>query len=254
MSAGFVNHEQSHQHSLETLNCLYEYDDFMESVKEVVDMGCGSGLDLLWWATRTTRDDPPQPLNIKGLGIDSAFNSVPEGHRHRNLRYNYQNFEDDIAVTGKKFDVVWCHDAFQYVVNPFQTLSRWWHIMNPDGMLVLIFPQNISIEKNKLQFESSNGVYHHWTLVNLIQVLSVSGFDCRGGFFKKRMNDPWIHAVVYRSSHTPMDPRSVSWHDLIDKKLVPESVENSYLRRGLVCQQDLVLPWVDRSFESFADH
>lgn len=254
MTSTFANHEQSHQHSLETLECLYEYDDFMESVREVADMGCGQGLDLLWWATRTTRDESPQPLNIKGLGIDLSFASVPEANRHRNLRYVYQNFEDDIATTGRKFDVVWCHDAFQYVINPLQTLSRWWHIMNPDGMLALIIPQNIAIENNRLRFENQNGVYHHWSLVNLIHVLSMSGFDCRGGFFKKRMDDNWLHAVVYRSAHSPMDPRSTSWYDLIDKKLVPESVESSYIRRGLVSQQDLVLPWLDRSFETFANH
>ena len=72
----FISHEQSHQHSLRTLETLYEYDDFMESVKDMVDLGSGSGLDLEWWATRTTREEVPQPLNIRCLGIDLEARSM----------------------------------------------------------------------------------------------------------------------------------------------------------------------------------
>ena len=66
----FSDANASHDHSLQTLNLLYEYDDFMASIGTVCDMGCGEGLDLAWWATRTTRDDDPQPLNIICQGID----------------------------------------------------------------------------------------------------------------------------------------------------------------------------------------
>ena len=66
----FRNPESSHDHSLQTLNWLYEHDDFMASVDTLVDLGCGSGLDLEWWATRTTRDDDPRPLNIDCIGVD----------------------------------------------------------------------------------------------------------------------------------------------------------------------------------------
>ena len=50
----FRNEEESHQHSLQTLNQLYEYDDFMMSIKTVADLGCGTGKDLIWWATNTS--------------------------------------------------------------------------------------------------------------------------------------------------------------------------------------------------------
>ena len=44
----FRNAEESHQHSLETLNQLYEYDDFMMSIGTLADIGCGDGKDLEW--------------------------------------------------------------------------------------------------------------------------------------------------------------------------------------------------------------
>ena len=73
MHQGFRNAEESHAHSLQTLQILEQYADFLESVGTVADMGCGEGLDLEWWATRTTQEDNPQPLNIKCTGIDLPF-------------------------------------------------------------------------------------------------------------------------------------------------------------------------------------
>ena len=83
----FRNAEESHQHSLQTLNQLYEYDDFMGSIQTMVDLGCGAGLDLEWWATRTTRDDKPEPLNIKCAGVDIC-ESVPVIKKYPNAIYH----------------------------------------------------------------------------------------------------------------------------------------------------------------------
>ena len=68
----FVHPGDSHSHSLQVLNALYEYDDFMASVGSMIDLGSGTGDDLIWWATATTRDEDPEPLNIRCYGIDQA--------------------------------------------------------------------------------------------------------------------------------------------------------------------------------------
>jgi SAM-dependent methyltransferase len=252
MTVNFKNDEQSHQHSLHTLETLYEYDDFMESVTMMADLGCGSGLDLEWWATRETRDDTPRPLNIQCTGID-LHEKLPMAKKYRNMRYQWHNFEEHLD-TKNKFDVLWCHDSFQYVIDPFKALKNWWSMMSPDGMLVIIVPQTTNLEFNTQAFDQRDGCYHHWTLVNLIHTLAVSGFDCANGFFQKKANDPWLHAVVYKSPHSPMDPRTTSWLELAERGLIPKSAADSFSRYGLVKQRDLVLPWLDRSLESFAKH
>ena len=91
---GFSSALASHAHSLQTLNVLYEFDDFMESVGSVLDLGCGDGLDMQWWATATTRDeDSPQPLNIRCMGVDRTDQiSV----RHPNIMYRSRDFEVSI--------------------------------------------------------------------------------------------------------------------------------------------------------------
>lgn len=252
--AVFTSPEQSHAHSLETLELLMEYDDFMSSISCMVDMGCGTGLDLVWWATRATRDHNPRALNIRCFGIDRE----PElnvARQYPNIYYQPQDFEREPILTHKSlFDLVWCHDSFQFVVEPLRVLNQWYQAMNPDGMLVIIVPQTTNIWYNLQEFDQRDFCYHNWTMVSLIHALAMSGFDCRGGFFLKRPEDPWLHAVVYRSEHKPQDPRTTRWYDLLDRGLLPESAEPSVRRHGYLRQRDLVLPWLDRSVMSYINH
>lgn len=251
----FTSEEESHNHSLETLNLLFEYDDFMLSVSSMADLGCGIGLDLKWWATRCTRDEKKRPLNIRCTGIDEQ-ERLPIARQYHNVNYQRQNFEDSILYTNTKvkqrtYDVLWCHDAFQYVLDPLHTLKKWYQALNKNGMLILILPQTTNIHYREQAFDQRDFCYYHWTLVNLIHVLSVTGFDCADGFFRKLPHDPWLHAVVYRSDQQPRDPHRTTWYDLAESGLLPESAVSSIQRHGYLRQRDLILPWLDRSLTSY---
>jgi len=84
--------------------------------------------------------------------------------------------------------------------------------------------------------------------------LAVNGFDCRDGFFKKSVNDAWLHAIVYKSEYEPMDPRTTNWYELDERELLPQSASDSLNRFGHVRQRDLILPWLDKSLTWFAQH
>jgi len=249
----FVSESASHAHSLNTLEALYEYDDFMLSVGTLADMGCGSGLDLEWWATRTTRDTVAQPLDIKCLGIDK-LESMSMAQKYKNIRYQLQDFEKPIFAGNRSFDVIWCHDAFQYVIDPFTTLRQWHSVLSKDGMMVIILPQTTNMDFHDMAYDQWDFCYYNWTMVSLIHVLAVSGFDCREGFFRKERDDPWLHAVVYKSEHEPMDPRTTTWYELAEKNLLPESATQSVNRFGHLRQRDLVLPWLDKSLAWLGQH
>lgn len=242
----FTTDQASHAHSLETLNLLYEYDDFMSSVATVCDMGCGSGLDMQWWATRTTRDDTPRPLNIVCQGIDRS-QSLRLDRRVENVRFRQDDFENLVTPMRDKFDVIWCHNSFQYVLDPLRTLRAWRDLMNPDGMLVLILPQTTNVTGQGLEFDQPDYVYHNWTMVSVIHALAVSGFDCSGGYFLKSPDSPWLHAVVYRAETPVLDPRATRWYHLVEQGLLPESAVSSINRYGYLRQRDLVLPWLNKS-------
>lgn len=241
----FGSPELSHAHSLRTLETLYQFDDFMQSISNVADMGCGEGLDMLWWSTRTTRDPQARPLNIRCTGFDTR-ESCAAAVKERLVTFQRQDFTLPIMVHKKKFDVLWCHDAFQYVYDPLQTLRQWRDVTSPGGMLVLIVPQTTTFHLNREQVEQADGCFWHWTMVNLIHALAVSGWDCSSGFFLREPGDPWLHAIAYRSDHDPVDPRT-SWYDLCDTGLLPDSAVKGIYRQGMLRQQDLVLPWIDKS-------
>lgn len=251
MKCWFDTAEQSHQHSLQTLNTFYEFDDFMASVATVLDLGCGAGLDMQWWSTRTTRDiNHPRPLNIKCTGVDTQKNCLV---RHPLITHRSRDFETDMDLSTKRFNLLWCHDAFHFVRDPYNTLVRWRSRTNDDGMLVLILPQTTNMVNNRQQFESLDRCFYHYTLTNLIYLLSASGWDCKTGFFRKASDDPWIHAAVYKSSKDPLGMKS-RWYDLAEAGLLPESAERGINRRGYLAQQDLVLPWLDKSLTTFQNY
>jgi hypothetical protein len=90
--------------------------------------------------------------------------------------------------------------------------------------------------------------------VNLLHVLSVSGWNCSKGFFQKRVGDPWITAIVYPGEYVAADPRKTTWYELCDAGVLPDSVVNSIQRHGYLRQQDLTLPWIDKSLAWFGRH
>jgi SAM-dependent methyltransferase len=243
----FKNHEESHAHSLQILNTLYDYDDFMESIGTLIDLGCGSGLDLEWWATRTTRGEEIVPLNIRCAGMDlGPAPSIVK--KYPNIVYHKLDFEstEKMAATAK-FDVLWCHNAFQHCINPLETLAKWNRLAEDGGMLIMSVPQTTNIDLRQLSFTQPSGCYYHHTLVSLMHMLAVNGWDCKSGFFLKKPDEDFIHVIVYKSTHAPMDPRTTTWYDLAEKDLLPETAVASVKRHGHLRQQDLVLYWIDKS-------
>jgi ubiquinone/menaquinone biosynthesis C-methylase UbiE len=242
----FKNAQESHAHSLRVLNDLYEHDDFMESVDSVIDLGCGhEALDLQWWATRTTRDDDPTPLNIRCTGVD-LVDSLSSEAIIANITY-LQNDLESLQQIKHGQDILWCHDVFQYMINPMQCLANWRRLCAKDGMLVLVVPQTTNIEFSRQAFDQPSGCYYNHTMVSLIHMLAVTGWDCSSGFFLKQPNDPWLHAIVYNSNQEPIEPRTTSWYHLAEKGLLPASAVECVNRYGYLRQHNLVLPWIDKS-------
>jgi SAM-dependent methyltransferase len=244
----FRNAYDSHDHSLQILELLYAYDSFLDSLTVVADMGCGAGLDAEWWATLETRDDPPEPHNYIVYAVDEDLSKINKDIlKLPNLKTIQKNFEDD-NLFPRLVDLMWCHDSFQYAVNPMQTLKRWSNAMSENGMLVMAMPQNIHYLYNRMHNNSPSGVYYNHNITSLIYMLAVNGFDCKDAYFYKNMNDPWLYAAVYKSGHAPMDPHKTSWHDLVDMELVNDSIKQSLNKNNYVRQEDILTTWLDKGF------
>jgi trans-aconitate methyltransferase len=75
-----------------------------------------------WWATRTTRDDDPVALNIQCTGIDQV-ESISRDVRLPNVSYQRSDLET-IGPGKRAYDILWCHNVFQYMINPYAVLDQ----------------------------------------------------------------------------------------------------------------------------------
>jgi SAM-dependent methyltransferase len=223
----------------------------MASIKTVVDLGCGSGQDSEWWATRTTRDGLHTPLDIKCTAVDISIKSTLT-FQHDNVTYQSADFEKKMPVIPDGFDILWCHDAFQYAVNPIGTLGNWWHSTSRGGMLYICVPITQRVHRRQLEYYLPSNSYYHYSMTSLMHMLATAGWDCGSGFFQQKPLDPWLHAIVYKSDQRPRDPKTTSWHELAEANLLPKSAVSSILAHGHVQQQDLIVPWIDHSLSSMS--
>jgi SAM-dependent methyltransferase len=240
-----INPEQSHRHAVETLTALNRYQDFMDNIKIVADMGCGTGLDAEWWGRLTKDDGTSRNIQVNAIDRKLEWHSLS-----RNDNINY--IEADFSTSGlepNSHDLVWAHNSLQYSLSPIGTLIHWHSILKPDGMLLVTVPFNFKIYNNKdmLNVNSTytNGCYFNWTMGNLIMTLVGSGFDCRNGHFKIDKVNNWIQASVYK---LPEEPNPyMNWYEMCDRKLLPLSVENSIMKTGNFDDIDIVVEWIDRT-------
>lgn len=251
----FNNPLHSHQHSLEVLNLINQYDEFMESVTSIADFGCGAGYDINWWSR----------LEYTEYVEDKDGNVIGEVLRKRNYRCyavdrNVEKIDAELLPTvhvipgdiekrqllSAPVDVVWCHNVFQYFVNPINTLALINKQMVENGMLYIGFPAQTGHVNNRWVNRGFNHTYFNHNIISLMYMLAVNGFDCKDAYFKKELGNPWIHAVVYKTAIEPMDPTNTTWYDLVDKGLVNESVKNSLTRNGYVSQEEMMTLWLDR--------
>jgi len=250
----FRNSEQSFQHTQFIRELLYEYDSFLDSLKVIADFGCGDGLNVEWWATLKTRDDPPEPRNYVCYAVDRNINKLrPYVASLANVKAIEANLEDPDRFISRQIDLIWCHDTFQFITNPIITLKQWNEMMNVNGMLILSVPQAMHYKHNRLNTVSYNGWYYNHNVVNLMYMLAVNGFDCRDAYFYKKENDMWLYIAVYKSDIPPMDPQSTTWHDLIDLNLVNESVASCINTYGYVKQEEIITTWLDKDFHKIKE-
>jgi hypothetical protein len=217
----------------------------MDSLKNVADMGCGTGEDINWWATLTTRDDPPEPHNYNCFAVDIDEAKLAQVPNLPNIRKINKDFTKP-TIFPVSIDLMWSHDSLQYSHNPLETLRYWNEQMTVNGMLVLSVLQHSGVEYNRYQSRSYSGCYYHYTPVSLIYMLAVNGFDCRDAYLLKKFNDPWMHLAVYKSNVAPLDPKTATWEDLIRTNLLHPSIEASINRHGHVRQEEIVMPWLDK--------
>lgn len=247
----FRNAYHSHEHSVyQVLNLIYGYDDFLESIETVAVMGCGAGLDCQWWATLENKEDPPEPYNYRVYGVDIDINRVTIEPTD-NLQLIQGDFET--VALPERVDLIYCHDAFQFALNPLQTIRHWNQLLNVNGMLVIAYQQPQSYVMNRWNSQTMSGCLHNHTFGTMLYMLALSGFDCRDAYFYKQPNNPWLYAAVYKNDEKFLDPSTTTWYDLCEKRVVNDSVIESVRRYGHLKMGEIFYPWLDKDYHYAQD-
>ena len=252
----FTSPYQSHLHSLETLNLIYQYDSFLDSLTNIADMGCGAGVDVNWWATLSTRDDPPIPHNYNVYAVDKVDKIEPKFTKGKRVKKIIKDFEEP-GIFSTPVDVIWCHNAFQYVKNPLQTLCNWNQLMVPNGMLIIVMPQLVGYVNNKMAHRVYDGTIHHFNVLTMMYMLALAGFDCNDAYFYRDPRDvdnPWLHIAVYKHSD-PLDHNTTLWQlgDMTtsdgepDPRINPSAIK-CLQKYGHLRMEELYTTWFDKDW------
>jgi SAM-dependent methyltransferase len=233
------------RHSTRILETIRQYDTFLESIRHVADLGCGSGEDIAWWATLENNNDPPEPYNFNCFAVDNNKDRLAQVPKLKNIHKIHDIYDRPILFP-VSIDLIWAHDSLTYSLNPLETLRMWNSYMTVNGMLLVTVQQHTGIEYDRYFSRGYSGAYFHWTPIMLIYMLAVNGFDCRDAYLLKKFQDPWIQMAVYKTDIAPMDPMTTTWYDLIEKNLLHPSIVSSVNSNGFLKQEEIVMPWLDK--------
>ena len=228
-----------------TLQILNQYQDFIDNINVVADMGCGHGDDAWQWANLTKDDGTPRTIQVNAVDTNLQWHSLP---RHDNIDYIEKDFSSS-GLAPNSQDFLWSHNSLQYSINPIQTLLHWWEIMKPEAMLLVTLPYNYTVDNHRdfLKVNSTyhNGCFFNYTLGNLIMMLAATGFDCRNSHFRFNRAEKSIQAAVYKLPTKP-NP-TLNWYEMCERKMLPLCLEQPILNNGTFNDTDLVVEWIDRT-------
>lgn len=243
------NPANSRLHSLNFLNQIYQYPEMMESIASVLDVGAGTGHDAHWWAMADDGDDNnPVSLGIKVKAFDIQPKWEPE-FEHKNITRLEGDW--DTIEFEEKFDVVWAHSVLQEARDPLKFLHKMNTFTSDGGVLCLSVPTTINNFYGEPDYRVYPNVSQSITIVNLIHMLALSGFNSREGFLYKQPGTNIINAFVYKDSNDVFDYTEKSIYDLVD--FLPKSCEEQLNKFGYITNKGLLIKWLSGTIIDYSN-
>ena len=235
------NPASSNLHSRNYLEQIFQFEEMMESIDSVLDVGCAKGHDSSYWAEAGTVDEDGNllPLNIQVTAIDKE-NTFDDEYKHENIKFVQTDWID--FQSKEQYDVIWAHNVLHQAHDPLKFLHKMNSCCNLGGMMCLSFPTTINMFYGEPDIRIYDKATHHITIVNLIHMLALSGFDCNDAYFLKQPNSNIINALVYKETDKVYNYNDISIYELND--LLPLSMQDQLSRFGYLTNKRLFLTWL----------
>lgn len=125
-----VNKQKNHTQRIQWLD---EHLPLEEPSDQILDAGCGEAFFSPHLARRTehTRACDTSPTQI-------ATNCDV----HPSINFFVQDLANAIAAEPKSFDVVWCSDTLNQIIDPIFALNEFHRVLKPDGKLLITVPRH----------------------------------------------------------------------------------------------------------------
>lgn len=233
------------------LDLLESHHEFMESLNRIAVFCNNNGAEAARLADY--RKDPESQKQTGDFDVHVFTETpIPNANKRKNITIHKTKCYDT-GFDSNSFDFILAVDTLRFQVDPINTLKHWNSILKVNGMLCSNVLQTSYIDDlTRWQVFGYSKNYFSWNMLNLIQCLSVNGFDCRDGHFKQTKHNPWIWSAVYKNDIDPLDPETATWYDLKDKNLTPISLDETIQKYGYATYKDLVVEWLDHSVYDIA--
>lgn len=160
---------------------------FVEPAWDVVEYGCGTGLDLAMLRC------------ARRAGHDVATHLASE-IAARGIEF----FESFDAVPAKSFDVVLCHHVLEHVPQPLATLTDLKRPLKPGGRLVLVVPHERERRFRRFRADDIDHHLYAWSAQALGNLVTLAGYAVERVELGQYGSERWsaLHALRWNLGET----------------------------------------------------
>lgn len=218
----------------------------------VLDVGCGLGLQANWWASQRPKLDDDR-FGLKASTECHAVDLYPPDAEFANNFYFKQEDYHNLSFSNEQFDIVWSHYSLEYSATPFKALAEWRRVCKPDGHLYITVPCSFRKKFGKIHTELKPGQQSWFTIVNLIYMLAYTGWLPKDAFFQADVRRGIVRGIIPANPEQPtaLDPLEVNLYDLADRGVFDRWVTAMINDRGTFDETNLVITWVTGSILDF---
>lgn len=211
----------------------------------VLDVGCGLGMQAEWWATRRPKLDNDK-FGLKASTECHGVDLYPADGGLIDKFFFKQEDYHNMSYSNAQFDIVWSHFSLEYSPSPMKALAEWRRVCKDDGHLYLTVPCSFKKKFGRIHTDTKPGQQSWYTAPILINMLAYTGWLPKDSYFQVDFKKGVIRAIIAANpdQSTPLDPITTNIYELDERGLFDRWCSAMIHDRGMIDESNLVITWV----------